>query len=176
MWQSCAAIMSWVGCLLTNLVLSDTWKLRGWNQQKFWEGFGYLLQIRLKKSESSVGKQPTQLIIAAHNCHKCYPFRKYPTTEDILDPAFIRTSVLYTWVFEENNVLCGITLNQVILSHWIFVNYPSYFTGNFGFSSLFWPKMPNSQSCIEKWLEKARKTAWIIYKLLSTVNYFALNY
>ena len=51
------------------------------------------------------------------NCHKCYPFRKYPTNEDILDPAFIRTSVLYTRVFEENNVLCGITLNQVILSH-----------------------------------------------------------
>ena len=50
---------------------------------------------KIKKSES-VSKQPTQLIIAAHNCHKCYPFRKYPTNEDILDPAFIRTSVLYT--------------------------------------------------------------------------------
>ena len=125
---------------------------------------------KVKKSES-VSKQPTQLIIAAYNCHNCYPFRKYPTNEDILDPAFIRTSVLYTWVFEENNVLCGITLNQVILSHWMFVNNPSYFAWNFGFWSLFWPKMPNSQ-----WLKKARKTAWIIYKLLSTVNYFALNY
>ena len=104
---------------------------------------------KVKKSESVI-KQPTQLIIAPHNCHKCYPFRKYPTNEDILDPAFIRTSVLYTWVFEENNVLCGITLNQVILSHWMFVNYPSYFTWNFGFWSFFWPKMPNSQSDLKK--------------------------
>ena len=105
---------------------------------------------KIKKKSESVSKQPTQLIIATHNCHKCYPFRKYPTNEDILDPAFIRTSVLYTWVFEENNVLCGITLNQVILSHWMFVNYPSYFTWNFGFWSFFWPKMPNSQSDLKK--------------------------
>ena len=25
MWQLCAALMSWVGCLLTDLVLPDTW-------------------------------------------------------------------------------------------------------------------------------------------------------
>ena len=29
-WQLCAAMMSWVGCLLTDYVLSVTWKLREW--------------------------------------------------------------------------------------------------------------------------------------------------
>ena len=28
LWQLYAPMMSWVGCLLTDLVLSDTWKLR----------------------------------------------------------------------------------------------------------------------------------------------------
>ena len=28
MWQLCTAMMSWVGCLLTDWVLPDTWKLR----------------------------------------------------------------------------------------------------------------------------------------------------
>ena len=29
-WQLCAAMMSWVGCLRTESVLPDTWKLREW--------------------------------------------------------------------------------------------------------------------------------------------------
>ena len=37
--------MSWVGCLQTDLVLPDTWKIREWKWQKFCEGFGYFLQI-----------------------------------------------------------------------------------------------------------------------------------
>ena len=51
-----AAMMSWVGCLLTDSTLPDKWKLREWEQQqKFWEGFGYFLQYKDKNS-----KQPTQ--------------------------------------------------------------------------------------------------------------------
>ena len=46
MWQLCAAMMSWVGCLLTDSVLPDKWKLREWEFHWFWEGFGYFLQIR----------------------------------------------------------------------------------------------------------------------------------
>ena len=46
LWQLCAAMMSWVGCLLTDWVLPGTWKLRESEWQKFWEEFGYFLQIR----------------------------------------------------------------------------------------------------------------------------------
>ena len=62
MWQLCAAMMSWVGFLLTDSMLPDAWKLREWEQQKFWEGLGYFLQIRQKSSESFV-EQPTQLVV-----------------------------------------------------------------------------------------------------------------
>ena len=38
--------ISWVGCLLTDSVLPDKWKLREFELHKFWEEFGYFLQIR----------------------------------------------------------------------------------------------------------------------------------
>ena len=65
-------MMSWVGCLLTDSGLPDTWNLRGWE---------YLTEIlrriwlysanKIKNSESG-SKQSTQLIIAENNCHTHY--------------------------------------------------------------------------------------------------------
>ena len=77
MWHLCAAMMSWVCCFLTYLVLPNTWKWR------------YVLGIteisaNKTKSSESFSKEPTQLIISAHNCHtdskitilKCISFPK----------------------------------------------------------------------------------------------------
>ena len=57
--------MSWVGCLLTDSVLPDAWKLSKWEKHKFWEGFDYKYTI---KSSNSTHHQ-TQLIIAAEIRH-----------------------------------------------------------------------------------------------------------
>ena len=76
-WQLCVAMMSWVGYLLTNLVLPDTWKLREWEYLKFWQGFGYFLKISSESfSKHNSTHRRTQLIIAAHNCHNVVTWKQ----------------------------------------------------------------------------------------------------
>ena len=55
--------MSWVGCLLKD---SELFILFAENSQ--------ILNFHLSGSTTSVSKQPTQLIIAAHNCHNVKEF------------------------------------------------------------------------------------------------------
>ena len=62
----------WFGHSIPNESFRNHIKRMG--KQKFWEAFGYFLQIRQKPLNLSVNNQlnssSTQLIIAAHNCHK----------------------------------------------------------------------------------------------------------
>ena len=60
--------MSWVGCLLTDLVLSDKYmKVKIMEIKEILRRIGLFSENKTKSSESFC-KQPTQLIIVAHNC------------------------------------------------------------------------------------------------------------
>ena len=61
--------MSWVGCLLTDLVLSDKYmKVKIMEIKEILRRIGLFSENKTKSSEPFC-KQPTQLIIVAHNCH-----------------------------------------------------------------------------------------------------------
>ena len=63
MWQLCATMMNWVGCLLTDKVLPEKWKLREWEYvteilRRIW-----LFSASKIKNSEYFSKKPTQLII-----------------------------------------------------------------------------------------------------------------
>ena len=67
-WQLCAAMMSWVGCILTDYVLPDKLKGKRMGITEILRWIWLFSAYKIKSSES-FSKQLTQLIILAHNCH-----------------------------------------------------------------------------------------------------------
>ena len=51
-----SSMTSWVGCLLTDSVLPDAWKLSKWEKHKFWEGFDYEFIIKSSNSTHHCGR------------------------------------------------------------------------------------------------------------------------
>ena len=81
-WQLCATMMSWVGCLLPD---SDLFILFAENSQILHNisAIPHSLNFHVSGCPESVSEQPTQLIIAAHNCHNVH-FQYPPNISDTL--------------------------------------------------------------------------------------------